>query len=87
MKKIFLIITIAFSSFAFADLEHKAGQGDAPPEKKVSLARGCFREIDNLGCGHPKDDLGFFRGCLDENRENLSASCQTFFGKLYSKKE
>lgn len=87
MKKLILSMALTLSFSALADMEHKAGQGDAPPAKKISLAHGCFNEIDNLGCGHPKDDLGFFKGCLDENRENLSPSCQSFFGRLYGKKE
>lgn len=87
MKKIILVAFLILSTSAFADMEHRTGQGEKPSAKRLSVARGCFDEIDTLGCGHPRDDHDVFIGCLDDKREDLSPNCQSFFERLYGKRK
>lgn len=87
MKRYLLIGSLVFSAFAFADLEHKTGQGEKPSTQKLSLSRGCFSQIEEFGCGHPANDHEIFITCLDENRENLSTDCRSFFERLYGKRK
>ena len=87
MKRSMLVLVFLFSLSAQADLEHKPGMGSMPQKQKLSVAHACFNEIDHKGCGHPRDDQEFFIGCLDDNKDGLTPSCQTFFQKLYGKKK
>jgi len=87
MKYSVLIIFLLFSLSALADLEHKTGMGALPQKQKLSEAHACFDEIDHIGCGHPRDDQEFFIGCLDENKDELTPSCRSFFQKIYGKKK
>lgn len=87
MKRLMLVVLFFGTLSAHADLEHIPGQGAMPKSQKLSAARSCFHEIDNMGCGHPRDDQEFFNGCLEEKRDELTLSCQAFFEKLYGKKK
>lgn len=87
MKRSMLILLILGTLSAHADLEHKPGQGAMPLQQKLTVSHSCFKEIDSLGCGHPRDDQEFFIGCLDDKRDELTPSCQKFFEKLYGKKK
>jgi hypothetical protein len=87
MKRYGLLLIMAISFSAFADLEHVEGMGSAPSKQKLSSSRGCFQEIRNLGCGHPREDQDFFTGCLEENKDSLSPSCKSFFEILYGKRK
>lgn len=87
MKQKFFILIILFSTNVLADLEHIEGQGLAPSRQKLSSSRGCFQEIRNFGCGHPREDQEFFIGCLEENKDSLSLSCKSFFETLYGKRK
>lgn len=87
MNRYMLSLLLLFSFSAFADLEHVEGQGAAPSRQKLTSARGCFQEIRNLGCGHPREDQDFFIGCLEENKDSLSPSCKSFFEVLYGKRK
>lgn len=86
MRIILLISSLFFTSLAWGDLEHRHGQGERPSAQKLSLSRGCFKEINDLGCGHPAEDHEVFISCLDEGREKLSNSCQIFFERLYGRR-
>lgn len=83
MKKIIIGLSVLFSIAAHADMEHKSGQGEQPSLQKMTLSRGCFTEADQLGCGHPREDHEYFIACVQDNRNQLSISCQHFFKKLY----
>jgi hypothetical protein len=87
MKCFIRVSLLVFSMSAMADIEHKPGMEGHPSQQKLSIARTCFKEIDNKGCGHPRDDQEFFISCLDETRDELTLSCQSFFQKLYGKKK
>lgn len=67
-------------------MEHRDGQGERPSLQRLSMTRGCFSKMRQLGCGHPREDLEFFKGCLDQNRDQLSLECSLFFNRLYQKK-
>lgn len=83
----FALLIILFSSqLVFADLEHKDGQGTLPEAQKLTLSRGCFKEIKSQGCGHPRENQDFFSFCLQLKLEALSSDCQGFFTKLYGKR-
>lgn len=87
MKHSIFVAVIFLSLSAHADLEHKEGLGTMPKTQKLSISRSCFKEIDDIGCGHPRDDQEFFISCLQENKDELNPSCQSFFEKLYGKKK
>lgn len=87
MKCSMLVAVFFISLSVHADLEHKEGQGSMPKAQKLSVSRSCFKEIDHIGCGHPRDDQEFFMSCLDEKKDELNPSCQSFFEKLYGKKK
>jgi hypothetical protein len=87
MKRSMLALVFIFSLSAHADLEHKPGQGEMPLRQKLSVSHGCFNEIDTIGCGHPRDDQEFFIGCLQDHKDELTPSCQTFFERLYGNKK
>ena len=87
MKCLILILLFLLSHSAMADLEHKEGQGMMPNKQRLTTAHTCFQEIDNMGCGHPRNDQEFFIGCLEENKDKLTLSCQKFFQKLYGRKK
>jgi hypothetical protein len=86
MKKILFLSLFTISSFALASLEHKEGQGAKPSSERLSRARGCFAEIYDLGCNHPREGQEKFNTCLSEQNAMLSKSCQAFFTKLYGTK-
>lgn len=86
MKATLLISSLLFSTFLMADMEHKPGIGAVPVRQKLTKQRGCFQEIRNLGCGHPREDQTFFNTCLSEKSDQLSSECLTFFEKLYGKR-
>ena len=81
-----IIFCFLFSLSAVADLEHKAGQGKAPSHDRLNQSRACFKEMDNLGCGHPSEDRLYFSLCMEDRNDLLSLNCQVFYQKLYAKK-
>lgn len=87
MKSAVILITMFFSFASMAHLEHRAGQETVPSSERLSKARGCFREIAEHGCGHPRDGQEEFNTCLEIKKEMLTETCQTFFKKLYGKRE
>jgi len=87
MKKLCFIISFLFTTNLLADLEHIAGQGASPGTKNLTLAQGCFIEISEQGCGHPRDDREIFVTCVNDKMDHLTPSCQSFFTKLYGKRE
>ena len=86
MKNLLIAFGIFISLEAMADLEHREGQGTIPSSKELGVSRACFREIDNLGCGHPLEDQEYFNTCLADQKTTLSSNCQIFFEKLYGSK-
>lgn len=82
-----LIFTLIFSNLTLADLEHRPGQGTLPKREKLSTAHGCFREIDELGCGHPRDDQEFFISCVHDKQDDLTPSCKPFFETKYGRRK
>jgi hypothetical protein len=82
-----LLIAFLFLNISYADMEHKTGIGSTPKREKLMKQHGCFQEITNLGCVHPREDQMIFRSCLDEKNDQLSVECQSFFEKLYGKRK
>ncbi len=87
MKRLILVAVLIHTFSAQADMEHKSGLGTMPAKQSLTSSRACFQEIDNKGCGHPRDDQEFFIACLDENKNSLTQSCRSFFDTLYGKKK
>lgn len=84
--KLFVMTALLFSFFAHADLEHREGQESKPTVENLSRSRGCFKEIKEQGCGHPRENQDFFSFCLQLKLESLTSDCQGFFSKLYGKR-
>lgn len=74
------------TSPAFATMEHQTGFESKPSAERLSKSRGCFTEIQDLGCPHPREDQEKFNTCLSDNINGLKSSCQAFFKKLYGDK-
>lgn len=81
-----IIFCFLFSLSALADLEHREGLGKAPSDDRLNQSRACFKEMDNLGCGHPSEDPTYFSSCMEDRSELLSSNCQVLYQKLYGKK-
>lgn len=86
MKHSFVMLALIFSFSATADLEHREGQGASPTEKNLKASRSCFKEILDQGCRHPSEDREIFNNCLADKITTLSSRCQTFFERLYGKR-
>lgn len=84
MKLIFIMTIMA--SQAFATLEHQKGFESKPSAERLSKSRGCFAEIEDLGCQHPREGQEKFNTCMSEKFTELKPSCQAFFEKLYGDK-
>lgn len=82
-----LLFGLLFANISHADMEHKPGIGTSPRSAKLSKQRGCFQEIKNFGCEHPRVDQVIFKTCLDEKKDQLSEECYAFFEKLYGKRK
>jgi hypothetical protein len=77
------LIALVLSPHAWADIDHKASDSDAPDAARISSNRACFQEAQALGCGHPRDDQESFVTCLGDRKDDLTAGCRTMLGKLY----
>lgn len=86
MKRTFVIFFLLSSFSAIANLEHTEGQGSGPSNKNLTFSRACFQEILDQGCSHPREDRELFNNCLADKLTTLSPSCQTFFQRLYGKR-
>lgn len=86
MKKIIIVLASFFTLSVMANLEHKPGQNGQPSKERLSRARGCFTEIQEHGCAHPREGQEIFKTCLEDKIEILTPSCQAFFKKLYGTK-
>lgn len=86
MLKLFLLLTLLTPESVRAHLEHKRGQGSTPSSEKLHFTRGCFSEIADAGCPHPRDGSEIFRSCLDLKLQSVSKNCQGFFLRLYGKR-
>ena len=86
MGRAFVIFLLLTSYSAMANLEHTEGQGSGPSDKKLTHSRACFQEIVDQGCSHPREDRELFNNCLADKITTLSSECQTFFQRLYGKR-
>jgi hypothetical protein len=86
-SKSVIVLALIFSSSAFSNLEHIEGQGSSPLKIKLNHSRGCFQDMAELGCGHPRDGHDSFVTCLNEKRTHLSSTCEAFFERLYGKQK
>lgn len=82
-----LLFGLLIVNISYADMEHKPGIGALPRSAKLSKQRGCFKEITNLGCDHPRVDQVNFKTCLEEKKDQLPVDCQSFFERLYGKRK
>jgi hypothetical protein len=87
MKVFIYLFVLLLSTSVFADMEHIEGQGQAPSKQRMKFSRACFAEMEELSCGHPREDQEFFTSCLDEKHDSLSLNCQSFFERLYGKRK
>jgi hypothetical protein len=86
MKVILFVLMMIITLSANATMEHQKGFETKPSDERLSKSRGCFAEIEVLGCSHPREGQEKFNTCLEEQFNNLKPTCQTFFGKLYGRK-
>lgn len=83
MKKFILLVTLIFSSLTMAHLEHKSGEGEKPKQQQLKDSRGCLKQMEMLGCGHPLEEHDHFVNCLETKQEFLSHDCKILFERLY----
>lgn len=87
MLKTFFLLFICFTFKVQAHSEHTNKMGDLPTPKKINFSRGCFSEIEGLGCPHPRESAEIFRSCLEIKNPQLTPDCRTFFSRLYGKRQ
>jgi hypothetical protein len=85
MKKTIIIISMLASFSALAHQGHDFQPQEKPSEKSISTARSCFKELETLGCGHPREDQEYFVNCYRSNVQMISIDCQSFFETLYGR--
>lgn len=86
MKKIIFVAFTVLSYSVMANIEHDPANTKAPTTAELSKSRSCFQELNQLGCGHPKNDRDHFANCMIESFESLTPDCKTMMKRLYGKK-
>lgn len=87
MKNMMIAIALLVSLSSKATIDEGTMKSTEPNGKEVSLARSCFKELNVLGCGHPRDDLDQFRSCMENIFSSLTSDCQNMMSDLYSRKK
>jgi len=87
MKKILIGLILLISFMARADIDEGVMKSTEPKVEEIASARSCFKEVENMGCGHPRDDLEQFRSCMENTISSLTPACQKMMGDLYIKKK
>ena len=82
MKNIILAIGMILALDSFATIEHEP-ETSKPTETEIQSNRACFKELKELGCGDPGEDLQRFRSCMNNVYPTLSKSCQKLMTDLY----
>lgn len=83
MKKLLLSLCLLLSVSAFADIEEGPGLEITPSTDELEASRSCFKQLEEHGCGHPKDDMEHFRKCLGVQTSSLEESCRKLMKELY----
>lgn len=83
MKTYLFTFLIFISMNAVATLEHTPGMEAIPSNERLTTSRGCFQELEQLGCGDPAEDMQHFRYCLDDTYHRLSKDCSKLMQSLY----
>jgi hypothetical protein len=86
MKKLITMICLLASFSTFAHMDHAPRPEDKVSDETARYYRGCFKEIEALGCGHPREDHEYFVNCYRSNVRMLSPACQSFFDTLYGQR-
>lgn len=87
MKHLIIALTLFTSLLAQASIDEADLKAMEPTEAEVATSRGCFHELERLGCGHPREDLDQFKSCLENVNSSLSSNCQNMMGGLYKRKK
>lgn len=85
MVKAIAVGLALFTFGAFANIEHEPLMATVPSDAQVQKSRSCFQELQNLGCGHPRDDRDQFISCMRNTYNSLSTDCQSMMKRLYGK--
>lgn len=83
MKKLFLSLSLVLSLSAIASIEAGPLSSDEPTAKEISIARGCFEQLEIQGCRHPREDHEQFRSCLRNVISSMTLTCQKKMLELY----
>ncbi|MBA2403750.1 MAG: hypothetical protein H0V66_03180 [Bdellovibrionales bacterium] len=86
MKKILIVLTLMTSFIAKASFDEAALKALEPKEGEVEASRSCFREVESLGCRHPREDVDQFKACMENVFSSLTPTCKKMLGDLYRKK-
>lgn len=87
MTKMMIAIVLLVSMSAKATIDEGTLKSTEPSGKEVSSSRSCFKELNILGCGHPRDDLEQFKSCMENMISSLTPDCQKMMSELYRRKK
>jgi hypothetical protein len=87
MKKLIIIYTLCSSLIALATIDESTFKKYEPTQSEVDKSRSCFKELERMGCGHPREDLQHFKSCKDEVKTSLSLTCKQMITDLYDKRK
>ncbi len=86
MKKLVLILTLLTSLIAQASIDEATMKSTEATAGEIKTSRSCFKELEILGCRHPREDLDQFRSCMKNVYSSLSPACQKMVSQLYGRK-
>ncbi len=87
MKKIMIVLTLMTSLMVQASFDEAALKALEPKEGEVEASRSCFRDIESLGCRHPREDVDQFKVCMENVYASLTPTCKKMLGDLYRRKK
>ena len=86
MKKLVIILTLLTSLMAQASIDEATMKSTEATSGEIKTSRSCFKELEILGCRHPREDLDQFRSCMRNVYSSLSPSCQKMVTQLYGRR-
>lgn len=81
MKNIFSMLLMVLMVNANATTEDK--NYVHPSNAEITKNRACFKQLEERGCGNPKDDPEHFRSCMSSLYSALDDHCQRTLINLY----
>lgn len=85
MKNYMIGVCLMVSLNSFASIDVESSLKTEATQSEISASRACFKQLEVLGCGHPREELDRFRICLSNSYGALTPACKTMMQQLYGK--